>query len=89
MALDNQENSGYGFALGMLCGVAVGAALGLLFAPTSGKEMRGKVSDGARWLGDQSKDMYETARRSVNDAVSTGRDAYKKVRENADVNAGA
>ena len=89
MALDNQENSGYGFAMGMLCGVAVGAALGLLFAPTKGDELRGKIGDGARWLGNQSKDAYETARRTVNDAVSTGRDAYKKVRENADVNAGA
>ena len=40
---DNQEQSGYGFAVGMLCGVAVGAALGLLFAPTGGKELRGKI----------------------------------------------
>ena len=45
MNYDNQENSGYGFAVGMLCGVAVGAALGLLFAPTQGKELRGKIGE--------------------------------------------
>lgn len=80
MMHDNQEHTGYGFAVGMLCGVAVGAALGLLFAPTGGKELRGKIGDGARWLGDHSKDMYQSARRSVNDAMATGRDAFNKTR---------
>ena len=77
---DNQEQSGYGFAVGMLCGVAVGAALGLLFAPTGGKELRGKIGEQAKWLGNQSKDAYQTARRTVNDAVSSGREAFQKTR---------
>jgi len=81
MNYDNQnQESGYGFAVGILCGVAVGAALGLLFAPTGGKELRGKIGEQARWLGNQSKDMYDSARRTVNDAVSTGRDAFQKTR---------
>ena len=81
MNYDNQnQESGYGFAVGMLCGVAVGAALGLLFAPTGGKELRGKIGEQARWLGNQSKDAYESARRTVNDAVSSGRDAFQKAR---------
>ena len=81
MRHDNQEETGYGFAVGMLCGVAVGAALGLLFAPAAGKDTRGKIGDGARWLGDQSKDLYDTARRTVTDAAVAGRDAYQKTRE--------
>jgi len=80
MTLDNQEQTGYGFALGLLCGVAVGAALGLLFAPTDGKQLRGKIGDSAKWLGNQSRDMYDNARRSVNDAVSAGREAFSKNR---------
>jgi gas vesicle protein len=80
MNYDNQENSGYGFAVGMLCGVAVGAALGLLFAPTQGKELRSQIGEKAKWLGNQSKDMYASARRTVNDAMSTGRDAFQKSR---------
>lgn len=82
MMHDNQENTGYGFAVGMLCGVAVGAALGLLFAPTQGKELRGKIGESAKWLGNHSKDAYDTARRTVNDAVSAGREAFSKTREN-------
>ena len=80
MMHDNQEQTGYGFAVGMLCGIAVGAALGLLFAPTGGRELRSKIGDGAKWLGDQSKDIYQTARRTVGDAVTAGRDAYQKTR---------
>ncbi len=80
MTRDNNAHTSYGFALGMICGVAVGAAVGLLFAPTSGRELRGKIGDGARKVGSQSRDLYESARRTVSDAVSTGREAYQKVR---------
>lgn len=79
----NRHEQGNGFALGMLCGVAVGAALGLLFAPTGGRELRGKIGDSARWLGNQSKDAYDTARRTMRGAVAAGRDAYNAVRTDA------
>ena len=82
MTHDNHEQTqtGYTFAMGMLCGVAVGAALGLLFAPTGGKELRGKIGDGAKWLGDHSKDVFESARRTVNQATAAGREAYERTR---------
>jgi gas vesicle protein len=80
MHYDNQAENGSGFAMGVLCGVAVGAILGLLFAPTNGREFRGKIGEGARWIGDQSKGVYQSAKRSVNDAVSTGRSAFDKSR---------
>ena len=79
--LDTGGRSGYNFAVGLLVGVAVGAALGMIFAPASGKETRGKIGEGARWLGNQSKDLYQTTRRTVGDAVATGRDAFNKTRE--------
>lgn len=37
--------------LALLGGAAMGAALGLLFAPTDGKETREKVADAAQDLG--------------------------------------
>jgi gas vesicle protein len=82
MAVDNQnqEHTGYGFMVGMLCGVAVGAALGVLFAPSEGKVLRGKIGESARQISDQSKDMYDSARRAVNDAVTSGREAFQKTR---------
>ena len=80
MTHDNQAQTGYGFAVGMLCGVAVGAALGLLFAPTGGRELRGKIGDKARWIGDKSRDLYDTASRTVTDVAAAGKDAYQKAR---------
>ena len=87
MINETQEHSNYNFALGMLCGVAVGAALGLLFAPTDGKQLRGKVGESARWLGNQSRDVYDKASRTVSDAVSAGRDAFHKTRTDATASA--
>jgi gas vesicle protein len=37
---DNQQNTGSAVAIGFVAGMVVGAALGILFAPRSGKEMR-------------------------------------------------
>ena len=80
MHVENQDHS-YGFAMGLLCGVAVGAALGLLFAPSDGKKLRGQIGEQARWLGNQSRDVYERASRSVSDAVSAGREAVSAGRD--------
>jgi len=43
-----EQESGGGtgtFILGMLCGAAVGAAVGLMFAPRPGAEMRAQLAD--------------------------------------------
>jgi gas vesicle protein len=68
------------FATGLLCGVAVGAALGLLFAPKPGRELRHDLGDSARRLGHQSAETYEGAKRAVTSVVNAGREAVHKVR---------
>jgi gas vesicle protein len=87
MMHETQEHTNYNFALGLLCGVAVGAALGLLFAPSDGKQLRGKVGESAKWLGNQSKEVYDRASRTVSDAMSAGRDAFHKTRTDATASA--
>ena len=42
--------------VGLLAGLAAGAALGLLFAPESGTETRDKLSQSLKDLGDSIKD---------------------------------
>jgi gas vesicle protein len=79
----NNHNS-HPLAMGLLCGIAVGAALGLLFAPKPGRDLRHDIGDSARKLGHQSKAKYDSARRAVTSAVHAGKDAFHRVRGNGE-----
>ncbi len=56
------SDAGGGFAVGLLCGVAVGAAVALLVTPKSGAELRGQMSDVSHRLGRRARDGYEKAK---------------------------
>jgi gas vesicle protein len=53
----SDKNSGPGFGIGLILGIAVGAALGFLFAPRSGKETRDMVKDKAADVSASVKDL--------------------------------
>ena len=40
-----EETGGGGFLIGLLCGTALGAAIGLMFAPKAGSEFRQRLYD--------------------------------------------
>ncbi len=73
-----------GFMVGLLCGAAVGAALGVLFAPQSGAELRSQLADSADKLRQRAGDTYDQASRTVNDLVDKGRDAVRQGKEKLD-----
>lgn len=52
-------------AIGVLAGVAVGAVLGILFAPDKGSETRKKLTRRGSDLVDELKDKYEMAKEEV------------------------
>jgi gas vesicle protein len=72
------------FMFGLLCGAAVGAAIGLLFAPKSGAELRGQLADSADKLRRRAGEKYDQASQVVNEAVDRGRDAVRRGREKFD-----
>jgi len=87
-----QESGGSGFIFGMLCGAAIGAAIGLMFAPRAGAETRAQLADQterlrrnameqADRLRQRTGDMYGTASEAINDMVSRGREAVDVGRE--------
>ena len=67
------NGNGNGFTVGLLCGAAVGAALGLLFAPKSGVATRRELAKSADGLRRRGMKLYDSAvdtAADVSDAVS-------------------
>ena len=59
--------------LGVLGGVAVGAALGILFAPAKGSEKKKKIAD----KGSDLKDNFKDSLSKLSDKISKSVDGFK------------
>lgn len=68
--LSHQPADTTGAIVALLTGLAVGAVLGVLFAPDSGKKTRERISDKALDLTDNVKDGYQ----AVKDRLHAGKD---------------
>ncbi len=74
---------------GLLAGAAIGVAIGLLFAPTSGKQARQKLSDGSRKLTDSLKDsmgesldvLKNKFTAGVEEVTRKGKDTYTSAKD--------
>lgn len=64
-----------------LLGGVVGAALGLLFAPRSGKETRDMIADKAEEYWGEGVEMYNSGMEKVNEAYETGKDKVAETSE--------
>jgi gas vesicle protein len=55
---DHEGGGGSAFMIGLLTGTVLGAGLGMLFAPKSGSELRGQLSESASSKGRAALDQY-------------------------------
>jgi gas vesicle protein len=75
------EGSGGAVFVAFVCGAVAGAAIALLWAPTTGEEARRILSDRAREGGEMGRDFIKRQREHINTAVEKGREAYRQARD--------
>ena len=78
-----QNTRGPGFAIGLITGGMIGAALALAFAPHAGADLRRSVAGTARNLGRAASDRYQDASAQVGDAFGQLANKAKSVRDDA------
>jgi gas vesicle protein len=81
--LDNEGGGGSSssFVMGLLTGTVLGAGLGMLFAPKSGSELRGQISEQAGNLANAASDQYRRVSEAAGELADRGREAYGKARD--------
>ena len=79
--LTHEPARGHDFVSGMLFGAAIGAAVGLLFAPRAGSELRGQIVHSAERFRQRASEGVQQATATVNETVERGQEAWQKGRE--------
>jgi gas vesicle protein len=64
-----QQRRDYRFAIGLLAGTFVGAGLAMWLAPNTVSEIRERLADSARGLGQRASDRYQQASTRVGETV--------------------
>jgi gas vesicle protein len=75
------SNSSGSFMMGLITGTAIGAGLGLLFAPKSGAELRNQLTTRAGDLADTASDVYQTAAERASNLADRGREMFDRTRD--------
>jgi gas vesicle protein len=76
---DYEGGGGSGFMMGLLTGTVLGAGLGMLFAPKSGSELRGQLSESASSVGRAASEQYHKVAGAASDIADRGRDVGREV----------
>jgi gas vesicle protein len=71
-AQDPQNHRDYRFVIGLVAGTVVGAGLMMWLAPRTASELRGRLTDTAKSLGDRLTRKGQGVRDGVADAVARG-----------------
>jgi gas vesicle protein len=77
-------HGGNEFFIGLLCGTAVGAAIGLLLAPKSGAEMRHTLAESADKFRRRASETYNEASGAVSNLMEKSKSAVRRGRDKAE-----
>lgn len=82
---EHEGGGGGSFVMGLLAGTAIGAGLGMLFAPKAGSELRSQISDQAGKVANTASEgvrrATETASEWAEKGRSAGREMYDRARD--------
>ena len=79
----DSNRTGYGFAalaLAFVIGGLIGAGLGFLFAPRTGRETREKIKERGRGARGKLRDAFETIREEAKGLAEAGKEKFSEVR---------
>ena len=87
--MDNSEKF-KALLIGFLAGGITGSVLSLLYAPTSGKKLRRKITDKTEDLIDEAEEFYEAKKEKAEEIIKEGKkkaselieDSKKKIAHN-------
>lgn len=77
--MENDNNAGKGLLIGLLAGGAIGAVLGLLFAPKSGRELRNDIKLRTDEYLDDADKYVADARTKAKDLINEGKKKSDKI----------
>lgn len=77
--MENDNNVGKGLLIGLLAGGAIGAVLGLLFAPKSGRELRNDIKLRTDEYLDDADKYVADARTKAKDLINEGKKKSDKI----------
>lgn len=69
MTVENHDRRDYRFLIGVITGVIAGAGLAMWLAPRAGAELRQRLADSAKGLGDRASEGYQGVSARVGDVV--------------------
>ena len=81
MDTQTQEHRNYGFVIGLVTGTLVGAGLALWLAPRGASELRERMTDSARSLGERTSERFQQVNARVGEAVDELTRAGQGVRD--------
>jgi len=80
-----QDNMGKGLLIGFLTGSIVGSVIALLYAPKSGKELRGDIKIKSDEFIDEAETYLEEAKHKANQLINDGKKKSERLVSDAKV----